>query len=267
MTVCVAALAAKAKAIVCVADKAITYDDYIQWDADCDKIVEMNASGTVCLTSGDDESIFRIVRKLSRATGLNDSVQAATDASERAYEEAIEEEVEKQFLKPRLLDRKSYLRAITGSEINEYMLGLMKNIDDYSAADLIIAGFTTKGEPILLEMQHPGLAADAVNSGSTAIGSGAEKAVSKLLWSSTERRHPIERVLYDAFDAKANAEMAVGVGYEWDAAVIVPGKVVRVPKRIKDLIEKAWSQHDRSPFETYNRSTDVAPRLMVGRKR
>jgi hypothetical protein len=34
MTICAAALAAKSKAIVCVADKAITYGDVISWESD-----------------------------------------------------------------------------------------------------------------------------------------------------------------------------------------------------------------------------------------
>lgn len=64
------------------------------------------------------------------------------------------------------------------------------------------------------------------------------------MFSESKRSHPIERVLYDAFDAKANAEMAIGVGYEWDADVIVSGKnqSETVPKEIKDIIERVWDK-------------------------
>ena len=47
MTVCVAALAADFNAVVCVADKALSYGEYIQWDSDSSKIVKINPSGTL----------------------------------------------------------------------------------------------------------------------------------------------------------------------------------------------------------------------------
>ncbi len=39
MTVCVAAICESSKAIVCVADKAITLNQSIQWDANASKIL------------------------------------------------------------------------------------------------------------------------------------------------------------------------------------------------------------------------------------
>lgn len=58
--------------------------------------------------------------------------------------------------------------------------------------------------------------------------------------------------IFDVFDAKVNAEMAVGVGYEWDSVVIMRNGFHDVPKAIKDLIEKAWGKYNRSPFEKYD---------------
>ncbi len=78
--------------------------------------------------------------------------------------------------------------------------------------------------------------------------------VARLLFSDFKRTHSVQRILYDSFDAKATAEMAVGVGYEWDATVITAfgdETIARVPidKPTKELIERAWAKHNRSPFE------------------
>ncbi len=257
MTVCIAALANESKTIVCCADKAMTYDDNVQWDSDCDKIIEINPSGTICMAAGDDESIFRVIRRLGTKPEFGATLEASIGACEAAYQEALQDEVEAVFLKPRMLSRADYITGITGGSINEYMLSLAKSIDDFEMCDLILAGFTKDKEPYLLEVTETGQAEDCKNAGSTAIGSGAEKAISRLLWAETKRIHSIERVLWDVFDAKANAEMAVGVGYEWDAAIILPGRVVRVEEKIKKLIERAWSQHNRSPFDKHNPKEDL----------
>lgn len=257
MTVCIAALANESKAIVCCADKAMTYDDNVQWDSDCDKIIEINPSGTICMAAGDDESIFRVIRRLGGKPEFGTTLESSIGACESAYQEALQDEVEAAFLRPRMLSRADYITGITGGSINEYILNLAKNIDEFEMCDLILAGFTQDKEPYLLEVTGTGQAEDCKNAGSTAIGSGAEKAISRLLWAETKRIHPIERVLWDVFDAKANAEMAVGVGYEWDAAIILPGKVVRVEEKIKKLIERAWSQHNRSPFDKHNPKEDL----------
>ena len=185
------------------------------------------------------------------------NLSSSVDSCERAYKKALEEEIQIEFLNPRLLKREEYIAGITGPRINSSMRSLMRKIDKYEGPELIVAGFDREGKPILIELTSPGLAGDAQNAGSSAIGSGDEKAVSRLLWADTKRTHPLERVLWDVFDAKANAELAVGVGYEWDAAILVPGKVIRVEKRIKNVIERAWSDHNRSPFEKHNSKEDL----------
>ena len=52
--------------------------------------------------------------------------------------------------------------------------------------------------------------------------------------------------------------MAVGVGYDWDAAIILPGSMVMVPESIKTLIERVWSEYNRGPQET-RESDDLDP--------
>src|SRR6202021_4285077 len=63
MTVCVAALAADFRAIVCLADKALSYGAYIQWDSDSSKIIKVNPSGTLLLFSGEEEPSSKVLAK------------------------------------------------------------------------------------------------------------------------------------------------------------------------------------------------------------
>lgn len=273
MTVCIAALAADSKAIVCVADKALTYGGYIQWDADSAKMIPLNPSGTLLMFSGDEEGTSRILGAILASEMEIGAGKAHSKAwLEKNYKEALEELIEIKFLSRRLLNREAYLKAITATEINSYIQKIAREIDGYDAnCDILVCGVNFMSEadakpnsrntPFLFSMTHPGLITDMTHTGFHAIGSGWERAVSRMLWNDFKRTHPLERVLYDAFDSKASAEMSVGVGYEWDASIVVCGRMCAetVPKKIKQLIERAWAHSTRSPFEKYDPKEDIEP--------
>ena len=63
MTVCLAALAAQSNAVICVADKALTYGDRIQWDAEVGKMYTMNPSGLLVMMS-DEGNGSRVIGTL-----------------------------------------------------------------------------------------------------------------------------------------------------------------------------------------------------------
>lgn len=81
MTVCVAALASDMKAIVCVADKAISYGDgYIQWDADSGKITKLNPSGAVVMVSDEGHAPRVLARLFERAGEIGGKKRSETVA-------------------------------------------------------------------------------------------------------------------------------------------------------------------------------------------
>lgn len=257
MTVCIAALAADFGAVVRVSDKALSYGDYIQWDSDSSKIIKINPSGTLMLFSGGEESSSKVLGKfIGRGKELwrkerNGIIRVCEDV----YSAAVNDLVEAKFLRPRFLDRKQYLKAITATSINDMMRSLADEIKAFDmACDLLVCGFDNFDEPFIFDLKHPGIVMDMTITGHQAIGSGWDKAVSRLLFSEHKRIHSIGRTLYDLFDAKANAEMAVGVGYEWDAVVILRNGYHDVTEEIKNLIEQAWAKFNRSPFESYDRN-------------
>lgn len=252
MTVCVAAFAADSSAIVCIADKAISYGDYIQWDADSSKIIKLTPSGVVALVSGEEDCISRVINKLADNSQLGQHLHDTAAYCEKSYQDSSQELIEATFLRPRLLTRAEYVAAISGTEINQYIHGVAGLVDDYKMqCEVLLCGIDARPESYILWLSRPGVITDMTRTGFHAIGSGWEHAASRMLWSETKRSQPIERVLYDAFDAKANAEMAVGVGYEWDAEIIIQGNVdtVSVPDNIKKLIEQVWAKSNRSPFQ------------------
>lgn len=261
MTVCIAAIAADSKAIVCVSDKALSYGDYIQWDADSSKMLSINNRAAV-MFSGGEEGISKVLAAVaSKEMDVGSDVFATSKLFEEEYQKALDEVIQARYLNPLLLKREEYIAAISGSSMNEYIRTLAEEIRQFNMnCNLIVCGFASSGDAYILNINHPGIAIEMTSIGFHAIGGGWDKAISRMLWSDYKRSNPIERILYDAFDAKANAELAVGVGFKWDAAIIVPEKEpLKVPEEIKDLIESVWDEYTRSPFEKWNPKTDAPP--------
>lgn len=257
MTVCVAALAARNRGIVCVADKALSYADYIQWDSDSSKIINLNPSGALVMVSGNEQAISRV---MSHILAVKDQIGGRPRSDtillcERQYAKAVEELIEAKLLRPRLLTRRDYVSSLTAPGDNHIIRALADEVAKFEIdAELLICGFDGDREPFILNLYSPGVVTDMTSTGFHAVGSGSEKAVSRLLFAEFKREHDIERALFEVFDAKANAEMAIGVGYEWDATVVLGGMLGAhdVPKDIKEIIEKVWGRANRSPFEKFD---------------
>ncbi len=256
MTVCIGALAADSKAIVCVADKALTYGERIQWDADSTKIIQLEPGAPVVLMSGGEEESSRVIRSLHSNVASPRSIEKLVSSCEESYKKCLQELLRIKFLDSRLLTRKEYVSGITGPHINPYMHELadsLVNTGRKFGCDLLICGFDPRAKPFILYLTAPGVVTDMTRTGFHAVGSGVDQAIPRLLWLESKRTYPIERVLYNVFDAKANSEISVGVGYEWDANILVPerGKtgVKEVPKEIKELIDTAWTKFTWSPFD------------------
>src|SRR4030081_1591998 len=69
MTVCLAALAQDSRAIVCMADKALSYGDYIQWDSDSSKMIPLEPSGSLVMFSGAEKGMSRVLAELLETEG------------------------------------------------------------------------------------------------------------------------------------------------------------------------------------------------------
>lgn len=253
MTVCVASLAANGQAIVCIADKAISYGDYVQWDSDSIKMLQINPSGSIIMFSGGERDTSKVLaRILAKPENIGVTVASTIKFLETEYKDAVDELTEQLHLSPRLLTRANYLSAISSQQVNSYIRSVADDIDKFEMdCGLLVCGFDQGQAPFILDVMHPGVVVDMTTTGFHAIGSGWDKATSNMLFSEHKRVHGVDRVLYDVFDAKAHAELEAHVGYEWDAQVIVVGskKPTFVPKGIQELIEDVWSFYNASPFE------------------
>lgn len=251
MTICSAALADKGKAIVCLADKGVSYGETIQWDSDASKILRLGLQNTHVMVAGGDPHITRVLAPLlAREEEIGKNIQNTIKICEEEYKRALDELVQLNVLSPRLLTREEYIKGVSGDRLNDFFRAIASEIDEFKMnCALMLCGFDSEKKPFIISLENPGIGTNFAINGFHAIGTGWEKAISRFLYSEYKRTNPVERILYDLFDAKAFAEMNSSVGYEWDVKVLTANGIHEVPAPTRKLIEQVWAKYNRSPFE------------------
>jgi hypothetical protein len=262
MTICLAAFAEYPKAIVCIADKGISYPDQTQWDSDGTKMTFINYKGTVVLFSGGEEATSRVLSRLViRGEEIGDDLEKTRTICEQVYAAARDELIEAKILAPNLLSRSEYLSALKMPALNDHIYSIAKRIDEFEMdCAFLVCGFDQNNSPFILDLEPPGTATSFFTTGFHAIGSGWDKAISRLLFSEHKRTHPVHRAVYDLFDAKAGAEMSAFVGYEWDCKVLYAGRCIfNFTEEPKKLFERVWAKYNRSPFDRREKDDLLPP--------
>jgi hypothetical protein len=263
MTICIGVLAAEEKAIVCVADRYITYGREILGETDSVKIVPLGDSGIHAMIAGSDDAIGRILAKLIIEDDLGKIRATTQNSCERVYQEAEAEVLEMRFLRP-FLNSEEFKKALQKQAVNDVIKAISEEIrkdreneEPTFACNLLLCGFDKAKKPFLLNLKAPGICVDTTLTGFCAVGSGSGYALQRMLSNEWKRKFPIDRALYEIFDAKVQAENDMNVGYDWDAIVLTAERAVTIPEDIKKMIDQAWIKLNRSPYEKHNPDEDL----------
>ena len=256
MTVCVAAIAAKSKAIVMIADKAITYgtERPMQADVGIRKILPIGKTGWHALVGGDPsfareviDAALEEIRDGRKPQNLAKpgTARAMMHCMRDAYKTVRKQIVSDLILAPRLLDESKMERLP-----QEYSIELCGAMADYKiACSLLVCGFDLEGVPHIFSITSPGLATNHDIPGFHAVGIGRDIAIGELYQFETESDESLDTALYEVFDAKANAELIQGVGYEWDCSVLVANKEpTEITKSARRAVEGIFEEATASPF-------------------
>lgn len=118
-----------------------------------------------------------------------------------------------------------------------------------TSSQLLVCGFDSRDEPHIFSVINPGVANIHDLTGFHAVGIGAIMAISRLLVLESLKEDALPLAIYQAFDSKVNAEIMQGVGYNWDAEILVSGKKAEeVPRKIKTLVEEIYESLPLTPL-------------------
>jgi len=206
------------------------------------------------LISGDDSLCQELLTRLSLTDEFKaENIRKAIMEAKKEFQALMDSTIEDSVLRPNLLNKAEYLKLLHGQSVtSEYVKGIARQVQEFEfECDVIFCGFDSKGRAFIQAITSPGKIIDATHQGFYAIGSGWEKAISRLLWMDSDKSDSIEKALYDSFDAKASAEMVPSVGYEWDARVVVKGSTdaPNIDELTKEAIERLWSRSNKSPYD------------------
>ncbi len=267
MTICIAAFAAKSRAIVCIADRALTYPGfgtYTETDSGIPKIVDL--PGHWCAMFSCDGIAFP-KRVLDRVTSHLKSIDTVTrveieKSAKQAFNEVWRQEIEDQILKPSLLTIDTYANRPDGMQPLDPALTMKiaKEISEYKQnCSIIFCGYE-EALPQMFTVHTPCLVEPNDWEGFSIIGGGTEAARNQLIYQQYDKDDSLQSVLYDVFCAKCATELIQGVGVEWNWKVILPGqKPFALPKKIDDLIDRLWGERTHSPFGPKLSKKEKAP--------
>lgn len=262
MTVCVAAFAAKSEAIVLISDKAVTLGPMVSDTPIC-KMSQVGDTRWFALISGQisiaDAVLLRCEEGLASEPSSADSLISMMKVASGAYADIYEDELIGQVLRPKLLTKTdAFQRARRllplSDELNREISRDREWFEGNWSCELLICGFDARDRPHMFRIVAPGRARGEDRLGFAAVGIGADAAVGRLMFIDSDRDDSLAKVLWDTFDAKVQAEIMQGVGYDWDAHVLLkskPNEIVPVPREMRKLMDGAW-KHFSGPslFDT-----------------
>ena len=268
MTVCIANVAAKAKAIVMVSDKAVTYGDKdsipLVSDTEARKFLRIGKTFWYALIAGDPSFAFEVVKSAERILAqrdelaLSSTVSGMMDCLREAYQDCRQRAVEETVLKPRLFTRKLVVeRPVSLQPLPEDVLIALTTLakDFKTNCSLLVCGFDESREPHVFSVTNPSKCALHDMTGFFAVGIGATTALSRLLVLEAQKDDELDLALYQAFDAKVNAEVVEDVGYNWDAEILVPGReAIPVPPYAVQIIESLYRDFPLTPIVKGNKA-------------
>jgi len=269
MTVCVAGIAARSRAIVTVSDKAITYgtEYHIQADAKIKKVLPIGGTGWHAMIGGDPSfsieiiqvCVDRINNPVSPETAVGNAAKAGTMTGmmalmKESYQLVRKRAVSDRLLSPALLDENTIFRR--SAELlplpDEYIDRIIVAASDYNAkCSLLVCGFDSLGAPHIFSVVNPGIAINHDIPGFHAIGIGKDIAIARLYAYEVSTDWNLDSMMYVLFDAKAEAELIESVGYEYDLNIILGKDSKPTEVRNGDVrrsIENLYSESNRSPL-------------------
>ncbi|MGB7082006.1 MAG: hypothetical protein WBD54_10250, partial [Candidatus Acidiferrales bacterium] len=217
MTVCLATVAEKSKAIVMVSDKAVTYGGKdslapMQYDTGVKKVRRIGSTFWYALIAGDPTFALHVIDGAEQIIASNpdlvESVMGMMSCLKAAYKKRRETLVSDLVLAPRLLT-KDLLVARTADLLpldQEFFFGVSaeaKNLKTNSS--LLVCGFDSKSKPHFFSVTNPGVVHSHDMTGFHAVGVGASMAISRLLILEAAKEDKLPLALYGAFDSKVNA--------------------------------------------------------------
>ncbi|VVB63557.1 Uncharacterised protein [uncultured archaeon] len=232
LTVCIAAICDKSKALVLASDCMITSDGLLlNFEHPCKKMSLL--AGCVALTAGDALAYTELfdmanteVEKLKAPT-----VAEVVARLKGCYQTIRRIEITERILIPSGFDDITSFHMAQNSLVRELAINIQKKIETYDHGLAIIIAGITNGIAHIYEISNPGTSRCFDSLGFHVIGTGLPHAINALVSRGCNQETPLDETLMIVYEAKKMAERAPGVGSVFtDMGIMCNGKIYQLSR-------------------------------------
>lgn len=248
MTVCIAAMCNKCKAIVMASDTMLTSHPLsIEFETKSRKMTHLTPK-CVALTSGNAlayTELFDSVRYVIEKDNI-EPVKSIVEVITENYQKLRKKKILEVILYP--LDFDSFDSFYSRHNIlhHNVVFDIQGKINDFKYGLSILLGGLSGGFSHIYVIDDPGFSVSYNALGFCSIGSGAPHALTTLIARECHPEKDIEEVLLIVYDAKKVSEKAPGVGSrETDLCILKEEVMIQFPRnKLSELdkIHKVWIQ-------------------------
>lgn len=246
MTVCVAALCERRRALVLVSDKMVGMG-LVQTELKIEKVRRLCPDWWIMIAGDDVSFAFDVTDYAKAALAGKSNLEASYVITEveKAYRKRREEDAEAVYLSPigwslSLFQSEGGLKL--HPTLHQELQGKLRN--HQLPIELIVAGFDKKGIGHIFSIHHPGIHKNWSDvPGCYAIGSGKYIAQQMMLYREPSVSMKLPKVLYFAFEAKIFSEESPGVGVDSDIYIAMSGgRYQKIGPKTEKVLENVWQR-------------------------
>jgi hypothetical protein len=262
MTVCIAAIADEANAIIFTMDQMITVGSTAADLPDLAKGMRVHDRWFATF-AGNVEQVPRII---GTATDLLSPIRMPTaeqviDIFTNVYTAHRNRIAAQNILSPQGLTLERFTEMIATND-NSLLRSLSQRLNDFDFdLDFLVGGFDANPSPRVFHVRPPGVEGRDDDVGYWAAGIGAEAAVNNLMLRGHNRFQPLAESIYQVAESKFVAESSLGVGQRTAMAVLRHDEsIALITRQRADSIREIWDNEGRAPMPQ-NLDTRIGPLL------
>jgi len=245
MTVCIACLSNKSKAVVVASDRMITADFLAKQFEHKGTKISVITEKIVALTAGSATRYLDILRNTKsrlRTDAPNENLSEVIKIICEEYEKLRNIKIEEKFFKPMGIDRNGFYGEYVRRLPEEVASGLDELVHNYDfGISLIIAGTDQTGAHIY-DVSNPGTSECLDSIGYHSIGIGQSHSLLSLISSGAYPNDELLNTIYYVYEAKKKAENAPGVGSVTDMAAITAEGMRVFKQEDLDLLKETYDK-------------------------
>jgi 20S proteasome alpha/beta subunit len=203
------------------------------------------------LWAGDVTLVPPILRKVAAELSTNSSgdIAEVSSAFARVYRDEWARFAEQEVLAPFGLDMQAFVELLANKETAE-LSEMKRRIQDVDFdVEFLVAGFDSKAKPHIFTVTPPGVERhyDAIRFWS--IGSGAEAALSSLMFRRLNPVMPLKQAIYHVAEAKYLSESSLAVGRGSLSILITSdGKFSMLYRQDEKDLRDLWETEGQPPI-------------------